>query len=450
MFKIDYNRNMYATVAIIATASVLFYLFGILFAGSHPSTPSVSYYKSDSVSDCSWLIFTDGIKTYAKNCNTGVITYNGTDAATVIQNATNSMSNGGLIFIKHGKYMITKTINLRHGITLEGESPSQAVTGSSGGTHLKLANGADVDMLAYNGANLAYFFTFRDIFLDGNKGHNSSGNGIHLNNKANDVLVENVYIDGFAQHGLNFDKVWNYRIIGDILEHNVLDGMFVKAGSHIAIVGSKFLTNGQYGAEFGTDNGGIDAVMMSDNYIQENHKIGVRLVNSQGADIIGNVFQINSDGNPGLYPQLQLDHSCTYSKVEGNQFIGSSMAKYAIAISDGLSKNVIIIGNGMQGHTASQPIMDLGTNTIIQDNGGYVTENAGTGIIFNGTTSVIIRHGLSYIPTAAEIFITRTNSPTNDPGNVWISNITSTQFTVNVRKDPGASGMAFSWAVRRI
>jgi len=43
------------------------------------------------------------------------------------------------------------------------------------------------------------------------------------------------------------------------------------------------------------------------------------------------------------------------------------------------------------------------------------------------------------------IIVTPTNNPTNDPGSVWISAITATQFTINVRNDPGVGGATFAW-----
>lgn len=72
---------------------------------------------------------------------------------------------------------------------------------------------------------------------------------------------------------------------------------------------------------------------------------------------------------------------------------------------------------------------------------------AGTGTIVSTTTSVVVTHGAAYTPSLNMIRITWGENPTNDPGNWWISSITSTQFTVNVRNDPGASGLDFGWAV---
>lgn len=428
-------------ISLAAVAAILSYLAGTSFVTQSSSN------KWSGVADCNYLVFKDGATTYAKNCYTGVIDYSGTNAGTVIQNAIMS---GAKVFIKQGDYTISSTIHLLHGTTLVGENPSQAVTNGRAGTHLRIANGANVDMLAYTGTDRAFFITIRDIFLDGNKSNNSLGSGIYLNKQADDVLIENIYVDGFAEHGLKFDEAWNYRLFGNTLEHNRLDGMYVKSGTDLKVIGNKFLTNSQFGVEVGTSSSGVGAFSFIGNYVQGNAKHGTRLVNVQRANLEGNTWEINSNGNVGVYNSLQLENNCSYTKIVGNQFIGSSIARAAIAIIHSTSNKVIIMANAMDSHTLSPPIFDVGTGTIIRNNIGYVTENSGTGMITSGSTSVVITHGLSYTPAASDITITPSNKSTNDYGNIWISNITPTQFTVNVRNDPGPSNLIFSWAVRRI
>lgn len=88
-----------------------------------------------------------------------------------------------------------------------------------------------------------------------------------------------------------------------------------------------------------------------------------------------------------------------------------------------------------------------GGNLAYNDSGTliYCDENNGSGTIASGTTSIAITHGLGQAPQARNISVTPTANTTNDPGNMWISSITSTQFTVNCRADPGAGGLAFDW-----
>lgn len=91
-------------------------------------------------------------------------------------------------------------------------------------------------------------------------------------------------------------------------------------------------------------------------------------------------------------------------------------------------------------------LVNSATIELTRDNIGYTTENFGTATIANGTTTIAVSHGLSKTPTAQNISIT----PTNNLGNAtkfWVSNVTATQFTINVNIDPAGSGATFAWNV---
>lgn len=49
--------------------------------------------------------------------------------------------------------------------------------------------------------------------------------------------------------------------------------------------------------------------------------------------------------------------------------------------------------------------------------------------------------------TAARTRVTARENPTNNVGLIWVDNFTTTQFTINVENDPGASGLDVSWNV---
>lgn len=96
-----------------------------------------------------------------------------------------------------------------------------------------------------------------------------------------------------------------------------------------------------------------------------------------------------------------------------------------------------------------------GTDTRWRDNGlntiGFrrnaLTKN-GTTTIPSGSTSIAVAYGSDMFasPSAEGITVTPTNNPTNDPGNIWITDISISGFTVKVRNDPGATGLNLSWA----
>lgn len=87
-----------------------------------------------------------------------------------------------------------------------------------------------------------------------------------------------------------------------------------------------------------------------------------------------------------------------------------------------------------------------GTTLKVRDNLGYVTEAGGDVTIPSGSTSVVVTHGLGRTPLKSELWFTPGENPTTDPANMWIDTITSTQFTINCRTNPGASNLDVSWA----
>jgi hypothetical protein len=72
----------------------------------------------------------------------------------------------------------------------------------------------------------------------------------------------------------------------------------------------------------------------------------------------------------------------------------------------------------------------------------------GTGSIGSGATSTTITHGLGGTPVEYDINIRPTSNATNNVGYWYITNCTSTQFTVNVQTQPGTNAFNFSWKAR--
>ncbi|MDD5095176.1 MAG: right-handed parallel beta-helix repeat-containing protein [Dehalococcoidia bacterium] len=79
----------------------------------------------------------------------------------------------------------------------------------------------------------------------------------------------------------------------------------------------------------------------------------------------------------------------------------------------------------------------------ILDNIGYVTSNSGTATVASGGTSIVVNHGLVTTPTRVQI--TPRENPTNAVSFWWVDTLTTTQFTIHVNADPGASNLDFDW-----
>jgi hypothetical protein len=80
-----------------------------------------------------------------------------------------------------------------------------------------------------------------------------------------------------------------------------------------------------------------------------------------------------------------------------------------------------------------------GTTVYFRRNIGYLTEASGTATIASGSTSVTVNHGL--VCTPSKVLITPLGQPS---GNLWVSNITSTSFTINISSAPSAN-LPIAW-----
>lgn len=148
----------------------------------------------------------------------------------------------------------------------------------------------------------------------------------------------------------------------------------------------------------------------------------------------------------GIQLVTLLSQGCQNTKILNNTITtisGGIAMTTGILIDNALHTDTEIRGNTLRG--MATVINDSGTRTKISANYGYVTEANGTGTIASGATSAVITHGLAITPGAKNISVIATNNPTNDPGNLWVSSIGATQFTVNCRSDPGSGGLAFAW-----
>lgn len=74
---------------------------------------------------------------------------------------------------------------------------------------------------------------------------------------------------------------------------------------------------------------------------------------------------------------------------------------------------------------------------------GYVIARTGTATIVSGSTSIAVTHNLPGAPS--HVFVTPRENPTNAVAYWWWDTPTSTQFTINVNANPGASNLDCDW-----
>lgn len=87
------------------------------------------------------------------------------------------------------------------------------------------------------------------------------------------------------------------------------------------------------------------------------------------------------------------------------------------------------------------------TGNRYHDNIGYATANSGTTAFGAAVTSVTaIAHGLDVTPAARDFRLNFAADPLA-AGHAWVSAITATTFTLNVKTAPGGAGTTVAWAV---
>ena len=135
---------------------------------------------------------------------------------------------------------------------------------------------------------------------------------------------------------------------------------------------------------------------------------------------------------------------CNAIKITDNYFV--SQAQYHVVI-DNSNFDCKVEGNYFT--NVALVSVQTATRSSIKNNFGYVTENSGTATVLNTTTSIVVTHGLSYTPSLQHIMVLGAENPTTAVGTIWVTTITSTQFTINVENDPGASNFDMVWHVAR-
>ena len=138
-------------------------------------------------------------------------------------------------------------------------------------------------------------------------------------------------------------------------------------------------------------------------------------VNAASGSTIGILFRIVVNGN------------VDYSKIYDNliNFTPSLSTIYTCCFASGVVWYVDTDIPASQFNSTSQVL--------------FLKRNAGTATIASGATSVTVNHGLSCTPS--KVIVTPLGQPS---GNLWVSNITNTSFTINISTAPSAN-LSVAW-----
>ena len=338
----------------------------------------------------SYEIYKEGGLIKAKNGRTGQVEFKDTDAATVIQRAIDALPTGGKIFIKNGTYLITKTLDFSsvgRGAVLEGESMYKAI--------LKLADGANVDIIKHDPAEETYFFEIRNLRIYGNRAKNTSGRGIVLGIHLHDVQMDRVFVEETPEACMVTGSFWGYRISKCIFERsNTAEYAVDIRGDSGAFIHCRFGNHPNAKANLLVEARYVDIIACE---FETGGEVGL-WITTPYVRVIGGYTRDNSQKANNTYPGMRIG-AAGNAVVIGHVFRGGNQERFGLEIVTD-SPNNVIIGNWFFDHVTA-PISDHGINTIIKYNRGYVTENSGTAT-FSGdgtTTTFTIAHGLVSTPT---------------------------------------------------
>lgn len=538
--KADVGNFLYSykTILAVVFVAVLVSASTINVAFSNLPTPTVATYNNlAGVRDCSYIITTNGVTTYAQNCNTGSIDYSGTNTVTVIESAFSALTAGRTwkeTVVLVGSFTASSQIDIPSytRLVIDGQITQAAGTTLTAVIKNKNAGVSTDSNIEITGG-----------IIDGNKDNGASAHGIQFdgvtNSTIHDITVKNagapagrnIYIttanSARVSQGIQLDNIFTTGASDSNIELGGTQNGSVSTSVKLVTLTNIISTNaGERGIAFTnvhnstlsgaviyrtTNNRGLDVGYGSTDNVFSNINIGytklsglvvatspgsvpadrntfanVRIYNASRMGVEASASNLAfTNLNIAYSGQYGIQCTCNYTSITNsvirnngqntaNTFDGlflrngrydtvtgivatddqtSKTQRYGILISNaagGSSLNNLIANNVVANNTQTAGISNSGTGTIIRNNIGYVTENKGTATINSGSTSAVVTHGLSYTPSAGECTVTWTENPTNDPGNWWLSSITSSQFTVNVRSDPGASNLDFSWACRKI
>lgn len=280
-----------------------------------------------------------------------------------------------------------------------------------------------------------------NIVCSGNICTDNSVTGIGINGASKLTVGPNI-CEGNADYGMRINssvQITNAEVsisIGRIYGSTVglsienYEGITVESGT-IASCGTGIYMADALSITIG------DAVQVSNS---TGH--GIDFSTGTNSDISISAFVRNSNQGGGAYHHIT--GNATYARVQGARLRGTS-AQYAIVTAgSGWTISDNVMDNGF---SAALAINDGATASRVRNNGGYITEASGSATINSGATSVVVSHGCSKTPSIGQISVIGAEDPTNTPGAIWVSSITSTQFTINVENNPGASNFDVGWRV---
>ncbi len=411
-----------------------------------------------------------------------------TDDAANLQTAINAaVAADKPLVLPAGTAIIGTTLTVTDSLTLLGSGRESTI--------LKAKAALNAYVIRFNGSSTngligAYF---ADFAIDGNSANQTAGSGGIKAEGAVQCTFERLHMYSCYDWGIELSGMSG----GGFGHHNrIVNCLFDNAGSSAGYGGGAHTTSNDenwfYGCDFEFLGGASNPVdtnpvmlyeeaglqyIVACNFVSGSHNaIGIRIQNTKGTRVIGCMFDGLAGDGVYIAATKCLVTSCTFTGTgDAGSTTASSVhtqfgAKFNIIANNifetsanaarlrshireeqiGSSGSNIIEGNTFSTVTFAPTVAAVesaGIASIVRNNIGWITEATGTATVANGATTSVVTHTLDMTPAIANITLTPTNSLGN-AAKYWISNVTSTQFTITVNADPGATTATFAWAAK--
>jgi len=327
----------------------------------------------------SFMIFREHGVYKARRGDTGEIQFEDPDAATVIQQAANTLVNGGKILLKAGVYKITSTINLPYGVSLEGEGGYDVDVEKA--TVLDASSLADkVISVEYTAGAGIRSVQISRLAIKGDRTSNSIGIYVRHQIWGGIRDVEIRYFD----YGVKLENTYGFVIDNCGIYSSAVAGVWVGEDADGHNSTGLILTNSEVAP---ADGGWAVYIKKSYNDFIVNNWFesyatadlgGIYVTNARGTKIIGNVF----GGFHG--PAININ---SIKAVVANNVIRLITDSNGALVFDGAY--TIVNGNHIEDTADGNGILgsDSAHKCVISNN--VVYESDKSGIVFAGSYSVI-------------------------------------------------------------
>lgn len=164
--------------------------------------------------------------------------------------------------------------------------------------------------------------------------------------------------------------------------------------------------------------------------------------NSNSIKFVGCTFAENNTDNNAVYGDI-LSLGTSHQFI-GCDFIGGGALGNGIYLKTGSVKN-IVSGCTFTESTAVNKLLNSGSACKIGTINGVVAKNIGSATIASGTTSIVVTHGIAQsLPMTLENILVTPRGDLNGGTYFWISTLTATTFTINVKVAPTVN-VIFTW-----